>query len=71
MTRRYVARPVGWWTELPHRDDAVSSDTASAARTVLEPEHTPRKTGLLDHLGNELFALDEMDRIGFVRHGRN
>ena len=37
------------------------------AHTVFEPDRSPQRTGLLDAQGNELFAIDEMDQIGFIR----
>lgn len=37
------------------------------AHTVFETERIPRRTGLLDASGNPLYAVDEMDQIGFIR----
>lgn len=37
------------------------------AHTVYEPDSNPRPTGLLDINGNKLFAVNEMEPIGFVR----
>lgn len=57
--RRYTVRPRShdWWDDepmLPHL-------------TVYEPDDRPRPTGLLDHHGNELMAVDEREPIGFMR----
>lgn len=37
------------------------------ARTVYERDRSPIVTGLYDAAGNELFAVEEVDPIGFVR----
>lgn len=62
MTRRYIVRPRGddWWEDRPM--------SPGASITVYEPEHKPRKTGLFDHLGNDLYAVDDAEPIGFVTH---
>ena len=63
MSRRYVTlhRRANdeWW------DEADACD--SLAKTVYERDAEPRPTGLLDKQGNELFCIDEMDPVGFVR----
>jgi hypothetical protein len=35
--------------------------------TVYEPDDTPRYTGLLDAQGNDLYAVEERNPIGFRR----
>lgn len=55
--KRYTTRSSDfpWWSPpfLPHL-------------TVFEPEPEPRPTGLVDHHGNEIVAIEERDPIGFV-----
>lgn len=57
MRRRYIARA------------AIVSDEwgnqASTADTVFCGGDEPRRTGLLDINGNELFRIDEREPIGF------
>lgn len=60
MKRRYTT--AGIITRWSHAD-ALDS----LARTVHEPDPQTFDTGLLDASGNRLFAIDEMERIGFVR----
>ena len=51
-------------------DDWYEADAAdSLARTVHEQESTPQPTGIRDANGNELFAIDEREPVGFVRFG--
>ena len=57
--RRYFVRPKGW-------DDEGPTDPNSPTITVFERDRSPVNTGLYDHLGNELWASDEMEPIGFV-----
>lgn len=54
--KRYVTKAgwsPDWWLHEPQN-----------GLTVFERD-APRKTGLLDAQGNELFAVDEMEPIGF------
>lgn len=39
--------------------------------TITIHEDAPQPTGLLDVRGNELFAVNDLDPIGFVRFGLN
>lgn len=57
--KRYVTKAARW-------HDWIDSETY-LARTVLEPDPTPRETGLLDANGNKLYAVEELDQIGFMR----
>ena len=63
MTRRYTTLR----TVAARIDDEPDAENY-LARTVFEAERVPRDTGLLDWTGTKLFAVDEMDRIGFIRH---
>lgn len=62
MARRYIAitRPRGDWLGAVDATDYL-------ARTVYEAEPSPRATGLFDASGTELYAVDEVDPVGFVR----
>lgn len=63
MMRRYVTmrRPrLAAMDNDPDAEDYLS-------RTVYEPDDAPQPTGLLDAQGNELYAINEMDPIGFIR----
>ena len=51
-------------------DDAWDQDveaSASLARTVHEPDPTPYRTGILGPDGEPLWAVIELDPIGFIR----
>lgn len=63
MARRYVTRPV-----LVAYDDWDAVAVDFLARTVHEQDRSPRPTGLLDAHGDEIFAVDEAEPIGFIRH---
>ena len=65
MARKYVTcRPVraSW--------DPDDWECPEVVRTVYEPDPEPRPTGLFDHHGNELFACDEREPIGFRLKGK-
>lgn len=53
--KRYVVRASEWWEHQEHR----------AGLTVHESDREPRWSGLYDAAGNKLFAVDEMEPIGF------
>ncbi|WP_290497653.1 hypothetical protein [Hyphomonas sp. UBA4494] len=57
--RRYVPRPRLAYYE--------ADATDYLARTVYERDTSPMPTGLYDGAGNELFAVEEIDPVGFVR----
>lgn len=67
MTRRYITRPRGW-LDPSWSDNGVDHRSGTPTATVFEAD-APRKTGLLDHLGNDLYAVETMDPIGFVKQG--
>ena len=58
MPKRYA--PMNWW------DDSAPARTM----TVVEPERTPRWSGLYDADGNKLMAYDEPDPVGFIWFGK-
>lgn len=62
MATRYVTKPAA---------DAEFWDEANAldclAREVYEADPAPRPTGVLDRSGNELYAINEREPVGFVR----
>jgi len=63
--RRYITRPKGWegdWSNYP--------GPAPLTITVWERENGPQKTGLLDSLGEPLYAIDEPEPIGFNHWSR-
>lgn len=63
MARRYVSG-----IRIRSDFDEWDADASqSLARTVHEEERQPIRTGLLDHHGNDIYAMDEADPIGFVR----
>lgn len=53
--RRYVPLAGEWWEHREH----------TAANTVYEREREPRWSGLYDAAGVKLFAVNEMEPIGF------
>ncbi len=59
--RRYCTKPRA------NRDDWDANGTDFLARTVYELDPKPIPTGLLDARGNELYAVEEMAPIGFVK----
>ncbi len=63
MARRYMTKPRPRLDSDWYEADAVQS----LARTVHEADNSPYPTGLFDASGNELYAVDEMEPIGFVR----
>jgi hypothetical protein len=63
--KRYIINPrlapmPDWSGDGPDAENYLS-------RTVHEPDPTPYPIGLLDAQGNELYAVNEMEPIGFVR----
>ncbi len=65
MARRYMTKPrmapmPEWSGEGPDAESYLS-------RTVHERDNSPYPTSLFDARGNELYAVDEMEPIGFVR----
>lgn len=38
--------------------------------TIYEIDRGPRRTGLYDAAGNDIYAVEHVDPIGFVRLGR-
>ena len=63
MVKRYM-------THRPTRaaDYEASPDAETyLARTVHEPDPAPYRTGLLDAFGEPLWAVVELDPIGFIR----
>lgn len=64
--RKYVTKPCA--KRRFHDDEwEIYNDLECIARTVHEPEPEPQPTGILDKQGNELFSVEEMEPIGFVR----
>lgn len=63
--RRYIIKPRARYSE----DLREECPDIGMAHTVFEPDPSPRPTGLFDVSGNELYAVDEMEPIGFVRFG--
>ncbi len=63
--RRYFSRPHGW-LDPAFADNSLEPAGSLPNITIFDRDHTPRKTGLLDHLGNDLFAVDDAEPIGFV-----
>lgn len=59
MTRTYVTHPVvnwdDWWADEPR------------TMTVVEEDNPPRRTGLLNARGQDLFAVEEREPVGFVK----
>lgn len=49
------------------RMDRWEERLPSTTIQVLEKSAEPRWTGLYDHSGLELYAVEEMDPIGFLR----
>lgn len=62
MTRRYVAMKPRqeWFDDLP---DAPLLPQL----TVYEPDGDCRPTGLVDHHGIPIIAVDEREPVGFIR----
>lgn len=65
MTRRYIVRPRGW-LDPSISDNGMDAPAPSPTVTVWERERGPQRTGLLDQFGNDLFAVDDMEPVGFV-----
>ncbi len=62
--RRYVTRPQARWCE------ALGEEVADPPfLTVFEPDFEPQFTGLFDSQGNELFAVETREPIGFKTGG--
>jgi hypothetical protein len=66
--RRYITRPRGW-LDPSWADNGVEHRSGTPTVSVFEADPSPRKTGLLDHLGNDLYAVDHMEPIGFIKRG--
>ena len=57
---KYVSRPPrAYW------DGEDWTESAPQSVVVHEPDNPPRFTGLIDHHGNELFAVTQREPIGF------
>lgn len=63
MPRRYHSRPTGWE---PSGEWEVFALRGSTSVDVFERDSGPVPTGLLDKNGNELFAQDVPNPIGFT-----
>lgn len=57
--RRYICKP------RRACDDDYEWEPSITATMVVEPDHDPQPTGILDMHGNELWAVDEMGPMGF------
>lgn len=64
--KRYLSRPKGWDDEWRNEPGPVP-----VSMTVFERDHRPSKSCLLDIAGNELWAEDRVDPIGFIRFEGN
>ena len=61
--KRYIIKPRAADIDIDSDPDAENY----LSRTVYEPDSAPQPTGLFDANGNELYAIDEREAIGFVR----
>lgn len=66
MRRRYIVRPRGW-LDPSISDNGIDALSLSPTVTVWERDHAPRKSRLLDQFGNDLYSIEDMEPIGFVR----
>ena len=64
MVHRYVT-----FAHKPKSADMWDGPDAETylARTVFEPEPKAIRSGILDASGNDIYCIEEMDVIGFVR----
>ena len=59
--RKYITRAAVRYSE------QLGGETQDHPVTVYEPDDTPRYTGLLDAQGNDLYAVEQRNPIGFRR----
>ena len=60
MSDRYIAKPRQWWSHELEEEMA-----APTTITIVEADHEPQETGLLDSHGNPLYRVPKRRPIGF------